>query len=80
MLLLEVLMIWDTYICSMLYSIGLRGWLKSATGGKTSVPQIFFNKRYVGGNRELQDIIAASDKQDWNALLREVIYSFGNVT
>ena len=58
----------------MFYSIGLRGWLKSATGGKTSVHQIFFNKRYVGGNRELQEIISATDKHEWNVLLQEVMY------
>ena len=57
----------------MFYSTGLRRWLKSATGGKTSVPQIFFNKRYVGGNHELQEIISSPDQHEWNALLQEVM-------
>ena len=55
------------------YSTGLRKWLKYATGGKTSVPQIFFNKRYVGGNHELQTIISAADKKEWQDLLKEVM-------
>ena len=46
--------------------------MKTATGGKTSVPQIFFNKEYVGGNRELQDIISAADQEKWSSLLQEV--------
>ena len=54
------------------YSLGLRKWLKIATGGKTSVPQIFFNKVYVGGNRELQDILKSPDQIKWNSLLKEV--------
>ena len=57
---------------AFIYSTGLRSWLKSATGGKTSVPQIFFNKRYVGGNHELQQVMSAKDKQEWNVLLQEV--------
>ena len=31
----------------------VRAWLQQRTG-KTSVPQIFFNSKYVGGNKELQ--------------------------
>ena len=54
------------------FSLGLRKWLKIATGGKTSVPQIFFNKVYVGGNRELQDILKSPDQIKWNSLLKEV--------
>ena len=60
------------YILTLVYSTGLRSWLKTATGGKTSVPQIFFNKQYVGGNRELQDTISAADQEKWNSLLQEV--------
>ena len=67
---------WQTitwfYIQTVVYSTGLRSWLKTATGGKTSVPQIFFNKQYVGGNRELQDIISAADQEKWSSLLQEV--------
>ena len=62
------------YVFPLLYSTGLRSWLKLATGGKTSVPQIFFNKRYVGGNHELQQIMAAEDKQEWKLLLDEVSF------
>ena len=57
------------------FSLGLRKWLKIATGGKTSVPQIFFNKVYVGGNRELQDILKSPDQIKWNSLLKEVYIS-----
>ena len=39
----------------------VREWLKEKTG-KTSVPQIFFNKNYIGGNQEFQEIIKESDK------------------
>ena len=56
--------------------MGLRKWLKIATGGKTSVPQIFFNKVYVGGNRELQDILKSPDQIKWNSLLKEVYISY----
>ena len=62
------------YVFPLLYSTGLRSWLKFATGGKTSVPQIFFNKRYVGGNHELQQIMAAEGKQEWKLLLDEVSF------
>ena len=31
----------------------VREWVKEKTG-KTSVPQIFFNAAYIGGNKELQ--------------------------
>ena len=34
----------------------VREWLKEKTG-KTSVPQIFFNKTHVGGNSEFQALI-----------------------
>ena len=37
------------------------------------MPQIFFNKHYVGGNRELQDIISSQDQEKWNSLLQEVV-------
>ncbi|KAF0300113.1 Glutaredoxin 1 [Amphibalanus amphitrite] len=35
----------------------LRPWLRETTG-KTSVPQIFFNSRHIGGNSELQDLVS----------------------
>ena len=35
----------------------LRPWLREATG-KTSVPQIFFNSRHIGGNSELQVLVS----------------------
>ena len=50
----------------------LRDYVKTRTG-KSTVPQIFFNKRYVGGNRELQDIISSPDQEKWNSLLQEVV-------
>ena len=34
----------------------VREWVKVKTG-KTSVPQIFFNAKYIGGNKELQSIL-----------------------
>ena len=39
----------------------MRGWLTERTG-KTSVPQIFFNARHIGGNEQLQAIAADEDK------------------
>ena len=36
----------------------LRPWLRETTG-KTSVPQIFFNSRHIGGNSELQVLVSA---------------------
>ena len=39
------------------------------------MPQIFFNKLYVGGNRELQDILTSPDQIKWNSLLKEVYFS-----
>ena len=36
----------------------VREWLKERTGGKSSVPQIFFNDRLIGGNEELQALMA----------------------
>ena len=47
----------------------VREWVKEKTG-KTSVPQIFFNKEYVGGNKEFQEAIKDNDK--FQALLEEV--------
>ena len=47
----------------------VREWVKEKTG-KTSVPQIFFNKEYVGGNKEFQEAIKDDDK--FQALLDEV--------
>jgi len=34
----------------------VREWVKDKTG-KTSVPQIFFNAAYIGGNKELQEVL-----------------------
>ena len=39
----------------------VREWLKDKTG-KTSVPQIFFNKTYIGGNAEFQAMIKNADE------------------
>ncbi|XP_071960579.1 uncharacterized protein [Antedon mediterranea] len=39
--------------------------------GKTTVPQIFFNAIYIGGNEELQKFIA--DKKRFQELLQEVV-------
>ncbi|KAG1682031.1 Glutaredoxin 1 [Nymphon striatum] len=38
---------------------------------KTSVPQIFFNNIHIGGNDDLQALIA--DKSRWEALLQEIL-------
>ena len=35
---------------------GRRSWVQEKTG-KTSVPQIFFNARHIGGNAELQNLV-----------------------
>lgn len=47
----------------------VRTWLQEKTG-KTSVPQIFFNETYVGGNAELQDILR--DEKEWQKLLTDI--------
>ncbi|KAK3876584.1 hypothetical protein Pcinc_018647 [Petrolisthes cinctipes] len=47
----------------------VRTWLHEKTG-KTSVPQIFFNEEYVGGNDSLQR--AVKDEETWGRLLTEV--------
>ncbi|XP_043226984.1 uncharacterized protein LOC122384072 isoform X1 [Amphibalanus amphitrite] len=44
----------------------LRPWLRETTG-KTSVPQIFFNSRHIGGNSELQDLV--DDASQWEQLV-----------
>ena len=38
----------------------VREWVQRRTG-KTSVPQIFFNSRHVGGNKELQEALDSDD-------------------
>lgn len=38
--------------------------------GRTSVPQIFFNETYVGGNDDLQAVI--KDEEAWNKLLADI--------
>ena len=35
---------------------GQQKWVQNRTG-KTSLPQIFFNATYIGGNAELQDLV-----------------------
>lgn len=47
----------------------VRTWVKEKTN-KTSVPQIFFNKTYIGGNAELQTLIKNEAK--WQEMLEEV--------
>ncbi|XP_068237887.1 uncharacterized protein [Palaemon carinicauda] len=47
----------------------VRTWLQGKTG-RTSVPQIFFNETYVGGNEELQN--ALRDEEAWKKLLDDV--------
>ncbi len=39
----------------------VREWLRKRTG-KSSVPQIFFNEKLIGGNMELQKLILNEDK------------------
>lgn len=38
--------------------------------GRTSVPQIFFNETFVGGNDDLQKIV--KDPEAWNGLLANI--------
>ena len=47
----------------------VREWLKEKTG-KTSVPQIFFNKTHVGGNAEFQALI--KDDAKFQELVNDV--------
>ena len=35
----------------------LRDWLRKYTG-KSSVPQIFFNNKHIGGNEDLQNLVS----------------------
>ena len=39
----------------------LREWLQKRVE-KTSVPQIFFNDRYIGGNHDLQQLVCVFNK------------------
>ena len=41
----------------------VREWVQHRTG-KTSVPQIFFNSRHVGGNKELQDALDTEESRE----------------
>ncbi len=43
------------------YPPEVRNWLIERTG-KTSVPQIFFNEKHVGGNQELQKLVADAEQ------------------
>ena len=45
----------------------VREWLRQRTGGKSSVPQVFFNSVLIGGNDDLQKLIA--DKEAFDAAL-----------
>ncbi|XP_066964529.1 uncharacterized protein [Macrobrachium rosenbergii] len=47
----------------------VRTWLQGKTG-KTSVPQIFFNETYVGGNDDLQK--ALQDEEAWKKLVEDI--------
>jgi len=51
------------------YPDSVRNWVLERTG-KTSVPQIFFNRRHVGGNRELQD--AFKDEATRQTLIQQL--------
>ena len=56
----------------------VRDWVREKTG-KTSVPQIFFNSTYIGGNKELQDALNDDEKrktirQFWTATLTLLAY------
>ena len=54
-------------ICLHRFPSEVRDWLTERTG-KTSVPQIFFNARHVGGNEELQRLVA--DQDLWRQQIR----------
>lgn len=47
----------------------VRTWLQEKTG-QTSVPQIFFNETFVGGNDSLQKVI--KEQEEWNRLLSDI--------
>ncbi|XP_045104808.1 uncharacterized protein LOC123500167 isoform X2 [Portunus trituberculatus] len=47
----------------------VQNWLQEKTG-QTSVPQIFFNETFVGGNDSLQRAI--KDEEEWNKLLSDI--------
>ncbi|CAB4062346.1 unnamed protein product [Lepeophtheirus salmonis] len=51
------------------YSSDLRKWLKDRTK-KSSVPQIFFNEKYIGGNVELQELV--KDENKWSELIKGI--------
>lgn len=38
--------------------------------GQTSVPQIFFNETFVGGNDNLQKVL--KNEEEWNKLLSDI--------
>ena len=44
-----------------------REWLRDRTG-KTSVPQIFFNDKLIGGNEQLQKLVA--NKQEFDKAVK----------
>ena len=52
----------------------VREWLKEKTG-KTSVPQIFFNKTHIGGNAEFQALI--KNAPEFQKVLDDVTYNEG---
>ena len=45
----------------------VREWLKERTG-RSSVPQIFFNAKHVGGNEEFQKLV--KDQEEFDKVLR----------
>ena len=45
------------------FPASVREWLQHTTG-KTSVPQIFFNSTHVGGNKELQEALNATEARE----------------
>ena len=49
----------------------VRDWVREKTG-KTSVPQIFFNSTYIGGNKELQEALNADEKRK---SILEILYT-----
>lgn len=46
------------------YPERIRDWLVIRTGGKSSVPQIFFNDHHIGGNDQLQRLVEDKRRLD----------------
>lgn len=47
-----------SWLFSTIIDFQMREEVKKLTGGKTTVPQIFFNEIHVGGNDELQALVS----------------------